>query len=444
MSDLHPTPTEHATVSRRGFLKVAGGGVAGSSLLTMLEARQAPAQIKGTTLRILQWSHFIPAYDAWYDKFAKEWGDKNGVKVRVDHIPHLEIPARMAAEFAAGAGHDIIYNGSSILTRLYYKNLVDLTDVSDAAGKKYGGWIPAAKSLVEVEGRWYGLPIFYILAPMLYRKDLFDANNLKAPDTWALARAAARTLKAKGHPTGIALAQCADANLMWRSMFFSHGGTEADPSGQNSTLDSKELREFMKFAKALFDEGMTPEVFSWDDASDNRYLASGIACWVHDAISAYRTTESTNPTVFQQTHVGLEPAGPSGKRVSVSAPNAFMVWKFSKNQAAAKEFLVHLMDNDKEGMVASTGYDMPFLNDTAKKPMPVIGTDPKLQVLQDFPKIVAFFGYPGPYTTQIQEVANLFVLPDMFTRVARGQSVDESIKWGVGEYQRIFAKHKRT
>ena len=98
----------------------------------MLEARQAPAQIKGTTLRILQWSHFIPAYDAWYDKFAKEWGDKNGVKVRVDHIPHLEIPARMAAEFAAGAGHDIIYNGSSILTRLYYKNLVDLSDVADA------------------------------------------------------------------------------------------------------------------------------------------------------------------------------------------------------------------------------------------------------------------------------------------------------------------------
>jgi len=284
MSDLHPTPTEHATVSRRGFLKVAGGGVAGSSLLTMLEARQAPAQIKGTTLRILQWSHFIPAYDAWYDKFAGEWGEKNGVKVRVDHIPHLDIPARMAAEFAAGAGHDIIYNGSSILTRLYYKNLVDLSDVADAAGKKYGGWISSARSLVEVEGRWYGLPIFYILAPMLYRKDLFDQSNLKYPDTWELARVAARTLKPKGHPTGIALSQCADANLFWRSMFFSHGGTEAEPSGASPTLDSKELREFLRFAKALFEEGMTPEVFSWDDASDNRYLASGVACWVHDAI----------------------------------------------------------------------------------------------------------------------------------------------------------------
>src|SRR5438093_2074652 len=439
-----PADTPSSAVNRRKFLRVAGAGVAGSSLLTMLDARQAPAQIKGTTLRILQWSHFIPAYDAWYDKFAKEWGEKNGVKVRVDHIPHLDIPARMAAEFAAGAGHDIIYNGSSILTRLYYKNLVDLTDIADAAGKKYGGWIPAAKSLVEVEGRWYGLPIFYILAPMLYRKDLFDTNNLKYPDTWELARVAARTLKPKGHPTGIALSQCADANLFWRSMFWSFGGTEATPSGDQPTIDSKELREFLKFAKALFEEGMTPEVFSWDDASDNRYLASGIACWVHDAISAYRTTEDTNPDVFKNTVVAMEPAGPGGKRVNTCAANVWMVWKFSKNQQAAKEFLTHMVDTASEGMTASRGYNMPYLNGLAKKPMPVIGSDPKLQILQDFPPIVAFYGYPGPFTTPIQEVVNLFVVPDMFTRVARGQSVEDVMKWGMWEYRRIFAKHKRA
>src|SRR5436309_1563350 len=104
-----PAQSGPMTLNRRKFLAAAGAGVAGGSLLTMLEARQAPAQIKGTTLRILQWSHFIPAYDNWFDnKLAKEWGEQNGVKVRVDHIPHLELPARMAAEFAAGAGHDTI------------------------------------------------------------------------------------------------------------------------------------------------------------------------------------------------------------------------------------------------------------------------------------------------------------------------------------------------
>jgi multiple sugar transport system substrate-binding protein len=442
MTESQQAKPARSTLNRRKFLATAGAGVAGSSLLTMLDARQAPAQIKGTTLRILQWSHFIPAYDTWYDKFAKEWGDKNGVKVRVDHIPHLDIPARMAAEFAAGAGHDIIYNGSSILTRLYYKSLVDLTDVADASAKKYGGWIPAAKSLVEVEGRWYGLPIFYILAPMTYRKDLFEQNNLKAPDTWELARVAARTLKPKGHPAGLALSQCNDANLFWRSMFWSFGGTEATPSGDAPTIDSKELREFLKFAKAIFEEGMTPEVFSWDDASDNRYLASGIACWVHDAISAYRTTEDTNPEVFKNLVLMLEPQGLPGKRVSAAAPNVWMVWKFSKNQQAAKEFLAYLIDNDLEGMTQSRGYNMPYLNDRYKKPMPVIGSDPKLQILQDFPKIVAFYGYPGPSTTPIQEIVNTFVFPDMITKFCRGMALEDAIKWGAGEYRRIYNKHK--
>src|SRR6266545_2000132 len=407
MSDGQPILTDPGSIGRRRFLKVTGGAVAGSSLLTMLDAHQAPAQLKGTTLRILTWSHFIPAYDVWFDKFSADWGEKNGVKVRVDHIPHLEIPARMAAEFAAGAGHDIINNNSTILARLYYKSLLDLTDVFDGLGKKYGGWIPAAKSPIEVEGKIYGIPQYYILLPMLWRKDLFEANGLKPPDTWELARVAARTLKPKGNPAGIAFSHCNDANLVWRSLMFSFGATETD-------------------------------------ASDNRFLASGIAGWIHDAISAYRTTESTNPPVFKNTYVGLEPAGPSGKRVHCVAPIVFLSWKFSKNPQAVKEYLAALGDADKDGMIASTGYNMPFLNDNAKKPMPILGADPKLQVLQDFPKIVAFFGYPGPYTPQIQEVGLLFVLPDIFTRVARGQSIDDSLKWGVGEYRRIFAKHKKA
>ena len=365
MSDLRPTQTDPAPASRRGFLKVAGAGVAGASLLTMFDARKAPAQIKGSTLRILTWSHFIPAYDVWFDKFSAEWGEKNGIKVRVDHIPHLEIPARMAAEFAAGAGHDIILNNATILARLYYKSLLDLTDVYDGLGKKYGGWIPAAKSPIEVEGRIYGIPMYYILLPMLWRKDLFDANGLKAPDTWELARVAARTLKPKGNPAGMAFSHCNDANLNWRSLMFSFGATETDPSGDNPTIDSKEMREALRFSKAMFDEGMTPEVFSWDDASDNRFLASGIAGWIHDAISAYRTTESTNPPVFKNTFIALEPAGPGGKRVSVSAPIVFLSWKFSKNPQAAKEYR-------KRQAPGAGGLSI-------RHPAPAVGREPSLE-----------------------------------------------------------------
>jgi multiple sugar transport system substrate-binding protein len=443
MSDPRPTPTESTSVSRRRFLEIGGAGVAAGSLLTMLDARQAPAQIKGTNLRMLLWSHYVPAYDVWFDKFAKEWGDKTGVKVRVDHMPHLELPARYAAEFAAGSGHDLIYFVGQILTGQYYRNLVDLSDIAEGLGKKYGGWLDTSKSAAQVNGVWYALPDFFISIPVLWRKDLFASIGMGEPKTWDDLRKAAGQLKAKGHPTGMQFSHCNDANHNWRALMYCFGVKETDPSGQNILIDSKEMRESLRFGKALYDEGMTPEVFSWDDASDNRFLASGVASWIHDAISAFHSTRLTNPKVFEQTFVVPEVTGPGG-RWNVGEPNVWAIWKFSKNIPAAKEFIQHISDNQKEAMEASFGYNMPFLKDQYKKPMPYLGKDAKLGALQDQEKITAFLGFPGPMTPPAQEVVTTFIIPDMFTKVARGAPIEDTMKWGVGEIRRIYAKYKAS
>jgi multiple sugar transport system substrate-binding protein len=441
MSDGPQATTPSPALGRRTFLTTTGTAVAGLTLTDMLTARRAPAQLKGTSLRLLMWSHFVPAYDAWFDKFAREWGDKQGVKVRVDHIPHLELPARYAAEFAAGAGHDLIYFAGQILTGQYYRHLVDLSDIANGLDKKYGGWIENAKSAAQVGGTWYAVPDFFITIPVLWRKDLFDSVQRPAPKTWDDLRVAARLLKAKGKPTGMQFSHCNDANHNWRALMYCHGVKETDPSGQNIALDSKEMREALRFAKAMYDEGMTPEVFSWDDASDNRFLASGVGCWIHDAISAFLTTKDTNPKVFEHTYVLDEAQGPVAKW-NVGEPNVWAIWKFSKNIPAAKEFIQHISDNQKDAMTASRGYNMPFLRGHYKKPMPMLGNDPKLSSLQEVDKITAFFGFPGPMSPPAQEVLTTFVVPDMFTRVARGGAIEDTMKWGVGEIRRIYAKHK--
>lgn len=443
MSDPRPVPTESTRVSRRRFIEIGGAGVAAGSLLTMLDARQAPAQIKGTNLRMLLWSHYVPAYDVWFDKFTKEWGDKTGVKVRVDHMPHLELPARYAAEFAAGSGHDLIYFVGQILTGQYYRNLVDLSDIAEGLGKKYGGWLDTSKSAAQVNGVWYALPDFFISIPVLWRKDLFASVGMSEPKTWDDLRKAAGQLKAKGHPTGMQFSHCNDANHNWRALMYCFGVKETDPSGQNILIDSKEMRESLRFGKALYDEGMTPEVFSWDDASDNRFLASGVASWIHDAISAFHSTRLTNPKVFEQTFVVPEVEGPGG-RWNVGEPNVWAIWKFSKNIPAAKEFIQYISDNQKEAMEASLGYNMPFLKDQYKKPMPYLGKDAKLGALQDQEKLTAFLGFPGPMTPPAQEVVTTFIIPDMFTKVARGAPIEDTMKWGVGEIRRIYAKYKTS
>jgi len=283
----------------------------------------------------------------------------------------------------------------------------------------------------------------FIAIPVLWRKDLFDSVGRPAPRTWDDLRVAARLLKAKGHPTGMQFSHCNDANHNWRALMYSFGVKETDPSGQTILIDSKEMREALRFAKAMYDEGMTPEVFSWDDASDNRFLASGVGCWVHDAISAFRTTEDTNPKVFKETYCLPEAAGPSG-RWNVGEPNVWSIWKFSKNVPAAKEFIQAISDSQKDAMLASRGYNMPFMRGQYAKPMPGLGNDPKLGILQEQDKITAFFGHPGPMSPAAQEVLTTFIVPDMFTRVARGGAIEDTMKWGVGEIRRIYAKQKAS
>ena len=434
-------------ITRRELLAAAGVGVAGAALsrLAPWEVGVAPAQIKGTTLRILVWSHFVPAYDTAFDKFCADWGKQNGVAVRVDHISVNDVPARVASELAAGSGHDIFQFVGQIFTTLYYKHMVDVTDICNRLAKNGGGWIPMAENIATVGGHWYAVPEYYIAQPVLWRTDLFKEYGINPPRTWDDLRAAARIGKAKGHPAGFAISHCNDANHNWRAVFYAFGVEETDPSGKELRWDSKALREAMKFSKALWSEGMTSEVFSWDNVSDNRYLDSGVAIYIHDAISAIRSIQDSNPKLYASVDIGvpgtLEPKG-SVRSAAVSDPNILAIWKFAKNQQAAREFLENYGGSVKFSLQASKGYNLPFLKGWYKKPMPAVGDDPKIAVMQDWYKVTMVAGFPGPYSAPAAEVVSTFVIPDMLAKYCHGEELESTIKWGLGQIRGIYAKYK--
>ena len=111
-----------------------------------------------TSLSIVQWAHFVPEYDTWFDKFAKDWGEKNKVAVTVDHIPVQNIPARAAAEASAGSGHDLFgFNGAGG-AHLYRKFFIDVGDLVKETEKKYGEVPPSASSSATTRTTAPGLP----------------------------------------------------------------------------------------------------------------------------------------------------------------------------------------------------------------------------------------------------------------------------------------------
>lgn len=435
-------------LTRRRLLTGTGVGLATAGLAPLLgKPFIAPALAATKTLSIVQWSHFVPAFDKWFDQFAADWGKKNNIAVTVDHIPEQNIAARAAAEASAGSGHDLfMWNGAGG-PHLYRKFLVDMSKLVHYVEKKYGKISTIGRQIAynEDDKTWSAYPDYYINYPGMYRKDLWDEIGM-TPDTWDDVRKGGAKLKAKGHPVGTSLARSNDPNSTWRGVLWSYGGAVQDESGKNVVLDSKGTLEAVKFVAALYKEAMTSDVLSWDDAGNNKYIDSGVACWIANPISAYRTAQQINPKLADNIYMWKCPAGPV-RRLIGSASNSYGIWKFSKNQESAFEFLKYYADNWVDAFKASTGYNMPIYANIVPKPMPILSNDPtshppdKLAITETSDEWSAVAGWPGPAWAASDEVYNDFVICDMMTKAATGtMSPEDAVKWATQQCKRIFEK----
>ncbi len=438
-----------ARASRRKFLKSTGAGiVALSSAGPLIWVRNAVAADQ--SLSIVQWAHFVPEYDVWFDKFAKQWGEKNKVAVTVDHVPVQDIPARAAAEASAGSGHDLFgFNGAGG-AHLYRKFFIDVADLVKETEKKYGKVTTIGRQLGfnADDGTWSAFPDFYINFPGMYQKSLWDEIGMK-PDTWDNLRKGGAKLKAKGHPVGISLGHSNDPSTTWRGLLWSYGAAIQDEAGKKIVLNSKAAVEATKYVAALYKEAMTGDVLSWNDSSNNQYIVSGVGSYIINPISAYRTAQKSNKKLADDIAVIAPPKGPV-KQIMGAASEFYGIWKFAKNREAAKDFLRYYAANWPEAFKASEGYNNPCFAGLVPRPMPILSNDPtstphdKLSILQDSDQWSAIPGYPGPATPAMDEIYYAFIINDMMAKAATGKSsAEESVKFAARQCESIMKKWAR-
>src|SRR5262245_62370810 len=208
-------------VTRRRFLKDTAITLAAASAAPVLSATfvSSGALAQAKSLSIVQWAHFVPEYDTWFDKFAKDWGEKNKIAVTVDHIPVQNVPARAAAEASAGSGHDLFWFNGAGGAHLYRKFFIDVSDLVKEMEKKYGKVSVIGKQLGynADDGTWSAFPDFYINFPGMYQKSQWEEIGI-VPDTWDNLRQGGAKLKAKGHPVGISLGHSNDPSTTWRGL----------------------------------------------------------------------------------------------------------------------------------------------------------------------------------------------------------------------------------
>ena len=437
-------------VNRRHFIKAAGAGALatgiGANIIVPGRARAAKK-----TLKILQWVHFVPAYDEWFNKkLIKEWGEKNDTEVTVDNIGIAGINPRATAEVSAQKGHDLLlFNWPP---PSFEEQTVDMKDIYQELESKVGKPIDlCVKSTYNPKTKkYFAFSPSFTPDPVNYRQDLFGQVGMpNGPKSWDDVRTGGAKIKKQvGNPVGIGLANEIDTAMAMRTIMYAHGAHEQDAGG-NYALNSKQTLETIKFVKALFQETMTDEVFTWDASSNNRAMIAGKISLALNAISITRTAEKENPEMSAKIQLTRALRGPARAIGLEHVMQCYVVWKFADNIDGAKKFLVDYTTNFRQAFVAGEFYDFPCWPKTVPDISKLIANDPKAhppdkyKVLDDVLSWATNIGYPGYANAAIDEIYSTWVLNVMFAKAASGAASPEgALKEADAQCRRIFAKWK--
>ena len=417
--------------------------------------KYAHKQLAGT-LRILQWSHFVPAYDKWFDgTYTKEWGQKNDVDVQVDHIDLAQLPARGAAEVAAQSGHDLFQFVAP--PSAYEDKVIPLNDVVQEVTRKVGkiGRVGFKSTYNPRTKKYFGFPDNYVPDPVHFRKDLWAQIGLN-PSSWDKVRQAAPKLKALGHPVGIGMSNELDSNMAGIALLQCYGGYIQNREAR-VMINSKGTREALKVMVDIFKRGMSDEVFAWIAASNNAGYTTGRLSLVLNAISIARTLEgysnpaTANPKIGDVTWIYPIPRGDVQRLGLEHVMGVYVIWKFAKNKAAAKKFLIDVQTNYTPHFVNSGFYNFPAWPGGVKGGMQRVrkltAQDKhkprgKYTILTTIAqKYTANVGHPGFSNAAVDEVWNKFLIPQLFAQVAQGKMTpSEAARAAEREIKPIFAK----
>ncbi len=416
------------TSSRRGFIKTAGTIAAAGLSMPFI----SNAQPKRKTLKIMQWNHFVPAFDAWFNnKFVVEWGKQNNTDVIVSNVGMTGIESRANAEVSRKSGHDICMFLSPPAS--YEDHVIDHSDIYAECERKYGKPLDIAiKSTYNpITKKYFGFSDAYVPDPINYRVDLWGDVGI-APTTWDAIRLGGRKIKQKhGIPVGIGLAKELDTSMAVRSIMAAFGASEQSAEGR-PVIKSKGTLEALKFTKALYAETMTDEIFSWDASSNNRLLLAGRGSLTLNAISITRTGESEKIQIADKILLAKPASGPVSSVGVMHLMNAYVVWNFAENIEGAKQFLVDLTGQTRQAFSASSFYNFPTYPQLVPDLPMQLANDPranpadKYKILTDAGKWTVNVGYPGYANGAIDEIFREWLLPRMFADAASGRMTPEA------------------
>ena len=443
--------TDHKT-TRRDVLK---GGAALASAAALQAANlslfaEAWAQSsrwkpeKGAKLQLLRWKRFVQSEEDGFMVLVAAFTKATGVQVTVlnESLDDVQPKASVAAN--TGQGPDIFW-GLYSLPHLFPAKCLDVTDVANYLGKKYGGWVPSAVTYGRSGKGWIAIPVGYNGNVINYRQSMIEKAGFKEiPKDTAGFMELMKGLKAKSVAGGFALGRASgDGNAWVHWCLWAFGGNLVDAKDK-VIINSPETVKALEYAKEMSTH-FVPGTAAWNDSFNNKAFLESQVSLTNNGVSIYAAAKANagkDPKakeVMDDMNHALWPVGPVGKPTEFHVAYPMLAMRYTKVPQAAKAFMAFAMEaeNYNKWLEAAVAYITHPLN--AYDANPVWTSDPKLSIVRDVAKRTLTAGGLGSVGEKAASALADFVILDMFASVCTDRaSIKDAISVAERQARRIY------
>ncbi len=427
--------------SRRSLLRGSAATVAAAATLSAEQllgfakawAQAAPWKPEpGAKINLLRWKRFVEAEDQAFMAMIAAFTKATGVEVNVSNESYDDIQPKASVAANTGQGLDMVW-GLYSLPHLLPTKCLEVTDVSDYLGKKYGGWAPSAELYGKSGNKWIGIPVAATGALINYRIGAMEKAGFKEfPNDTAGFLELVKGLNKNGTPAGMALGHASgDANTWLHWALWTHGGNLVDKDNK-VVINSPETAKALEYVKALYDN-FIPGTASWNDSSNNKAFLAGQLHLTCNGISVYVTAQKENKALAEDMNHAYMPIGPAGRPTELHLPFTMMTFNFTKSPQACKALTAFMLEADQFNpwVSAAQGYLSHFLN--AYDANPIWTSDPKRTPFRDVAKRTLTPAGQGTLGEPAAAAIADFLVVDMFANYCTGR---EDVKGAMASAER--------
>lgn len=342
---------------------------------------------------------FVLEEDEAVEQLVRDWEAKSGVDVRLSFYNTSEIAPTTLRAIQAGTPPDILFASISVYPISEWKG--KLADVSDVVKSAEDLYLPNALQAAKVYGdrngepRYYTTPLNQATTHIFYWKDLLAQAGYSPADIprdwngfWEFWKTVQDTLRSQPgldqiYGIGLPLSGgSSDTYRIFEHVLEAYDVQILDAQGR-LLLDRPDVRQgvikclnwYVQFYQQAY---VPPQAVDWLDPDNNRKFLDRVVVMTPNASLSIPATVRNDPDTYLNKLGTVEfPNRPNGEPTPhLVDVNQVIIFKNSPNQAAAKDFLLYLIQPDALDNFLKSSYgrflpvttqlkDNPFWSDPA-------------------------------------------------------------------------------